>query len=169
MGVKAKPDGYHTATPYLHIKGAAEAIEFYKKAFGATELLRMEMTPGVIGHAEIKIGDSILMMSDECPQSGNKSPATLGGTTRQLSAPSQFVEARVGLNLISDPTGGKAFVDQSDLASVLREVDQDSRMRYFITYKAPKHDKKKKVKRYEIDVKVKRPDVKVRARDSYLD
>jgi PhnB protein len=84
MGVKAKPDGYHTATPYLHIKGAAEAIEFYKKAFGATELLRMEMTPGVVGHAEIQIGDSILMLADECPQAGNKAPATLGGTTMGL-------------------------------------------------------------------------------------
>jgi PhnB protein len=84
MGVKAKPDGYHTATPYLTIKGAAEAIEFYKRAFGATEILRMEMSRGVIAHAEIQIGDSILMLGEECPQSGTKSPATLGGSPMGL-------------------------------------------------------------------------------------
>ena len=77
--VKPIPDGYHSVTPYLIIKGAADAIEFYKKAFGATELFRMEHE-GKVGHAEIKIGDSPIMLSDEHSQLGYTSPTTLGGT-----------------------------------------------------------------------------------------
>lgn len=78
--VKPVPDGYHTATPYLIVKGAAKAIEFYKQAFGATELERMEMPDGKIAHAEIKIGDSIIMLGDEAPQHGTRSPQALGGS-----------------------------------------------------------------------------------------
>jgi PhnB protein len=78
--VKPIPDGYHSVTPYLIIKGAADAIEFYKKAFGATELLRMPTPGGKVGHAEIKIGDSPIMLADESPEMGNSSPTTLGGT-----------------------------------------------------------------------------------------
>ena len=63
--VKPIPDGYHSVTPYLIINGAAEAIEFYKKAFGAIELFRMPQPDGRIGHAEIKIGDSPIMLADE--------------------------------------------------------------------------------------------------------
>jgi PhnB protein len=78
---KAKPipDGYHSVTPYLIIKGAADAIEFYKKAFGATELFRMDHQ-GKVGHAELKIGDSPIMLADESTEMGYKSPTTLGGT-----------------------------------------------------------------------------------------
>jgi PhnB protein len=78
--VKPVPDGYHTATPYLIVKGAAKAIEFYKQAFGATEVERMEMPDGKIAHAEIKIGDSIIMLGDEAPQHGTRSPKSLGGS-----------------------------------------------------------------------------------------
>ncbi|MGA2963361.1 MAG: VOC family protein [Candidatus Korobacteraceae bacterium] len=78
--VKPVPDGFHTATPYLIVKGAAKAIEFYKQAFGATELERMEMPDGKIAHAEIKIGDSIIMLGDEAPQHGTRSPQSLGGS-----------------------------------------------------------------------------------------
>ena len=77
---KPIPDGYHTATPYLIIRGAADAIEFYKKAFGATELFRFPTPDGRIGHAEIKIGDSPIMMADEYPQMGYNSPQSLGGS-----------------------------------------------------------------------------------------
>ncbi len=77
--VKAIPDGYHSVTPYLVIKGAAAAIDYYKKAFGATELFRMEHE-GKIGHAEIKIGDSPIMLADEHPEMGHVGPKTLGGT-----------------------------------------------------------------------------------------
>ena len=80
MAVKTIPDGYHSVTPYLIITGAAEAIDYYKKAFGATELLRMPAPDGKIGHAEIKIGDSPIMLADEFPEMGYKSPQTLGGS-----------------------------------------------------------------------------------------
>jgi PhnB protein len=80
MAVKAIPDGYHSVTPYLIISGATEAIEYYKKAFGATELMRIDAPGGKIGHAEIKIGDSPIMLADEFPEMGYKSPKTLGGS-----------------------------------------------------------------------------------------
>jgi len=80
VAVKYIPDGYHTATPYLIVKGAARAIEFYKQAFGATELMRFPGPNGTIGHAEIKIGDSPIMLADEMPQMGYRSPAALGGS-----------------------------------------------------------------------------------------
>ena len=78
--VKPVPEGYHTVTPYLIVNGGADAIEFYKKAFGATELFRMAAPDGKIGHAEIKIGDSPVMLADEFPGMGYVSPKTLGGT-----------------------------------------------------------------------------------------
>src|SRR5437867_1440665 len=74
------PSGFHTATPYLTLNDCARAIDFYKKAFNAQEIMRMDGPPGKIGHAEIKIGDSIIMLADEMP-GGNKSPKSLGGTT----------------------------------------------------------------------------------------
>lgn len=77
--VKPIPEGYHSVTPYLSVNGAAEALEYYKKAFGAIELFRMEHD-GKIGHAEIKIGDSPIMLSDEFPEMGFVSPKTLGGS-----------------------------------------------------------------------------------------
>jgi peroxiredoxin Q/BCP len=80
---KPIPEGYHSVTPYLIIKGAGDAIEFYKKAFGATELFRMEHA-GKVGHAEIKIGDSPVMLADEFPGMGFVSPKTLGGTPVSL-------------------------------------------------------------------------------------
>lgn len=79
MTAKAIPDGYEHVTPYLSIKGAAEALEFYKKAFGATELFRMEHQ-GKIGHAEFKVGGGIVMVADEYPEMGFRSPSTLGGS-----------------------------------------------------------------------------------------
>jgi PhnB protein len=78
--VKPIPDGYHSVTPYLVCKGAAAAIDYYKKVFGATELMRMPGPDGQIGHAEIKIGDSPIMLADEAPQMGAHSPQTIGGT-----------------------------------------------------------------------------------------
>ena len=77
---KPIPDGYHTVTPYLIVKGAAQAIEFYKKAFGATEMLRMARPDGRIAHAEIKIGDSPVMLADEFPEMEARSPQSFGGT-----------------------------------------------------------------------------------------
>src|SRR4030095_6467772 len=77
--VKPIPDGYHSVTPYLVMDGAAGAIDFYKKAFGATELFRMPYGDK-IGHAEIKIGDSPIMLADEQPAMGYVGPKALGGT-----------------------------------------------------------------------------------------
>ena len=77
--VKPIPEGYHSVTPYLCCKDAAAAIEFYKKAFGATEVLRME-DKGKVGHAEIQIGDSRIMLADEFPEIGFLSPQTVGGS-----------------------------------------------------------------------------------------
>jgi PhnB protein len=86
MAVKAIPEGYHSVTPYLIVRGAAQALEFYKKAFGARELFRFPMPDGQIGHAEIKIGDSHVMLADEPTdtvhqQMGHKSPKSLGGSS----------------------------------------------------------------------------------------
>ena len=80
MSVKPIPDGYHTATPYLIVKGAADAIEFYKRVFGAAEIMRVPGPGGVLMHAEIKIGDSIIMLADEFPQMDALSPKTIGGS-----------------------------------------------------------------------------------------
>ena len=81
MATKPIPDGYRTATPYLILKGAAEAIEFYKRAFGATEMLRMADPNGRVGHAEIRIGDSVIMLADEHPEMGHRGPRSLGGSS----------------------------------------------------------------------------------------
>lgn len=78
------PAGYHTLTPYLVLNDASRAIEFYKQAFDAKEVVRMGGPGGKIGHAELKIGDSMLMLSDEMPGSGNRSPQSLGGSPVSL-------------------------------------------------------------------------------------
>ena len=78
--VKPIPDGYHSVTPYLYIDGAARAIDFYKQALGAVEVMRLETSAGKIGHAEIKIGDSHVMLADEFPDMGARGPHTIGGT-----------------------------------------------------------------------------------------
>src|SRR2546422_10399539 len=80
MAVKPIPEGYHSVTPYLIIRGASQALDFYKKAFGAVELFRFPTPDGKIGHAEIKIGDSPVMLADEFPEMGAKSPPTIGGS-----------------------------------------------------------------------------------------
>lgn len=94
MSVKPIPDGYHTATPYLVVQGAANAIEFYKKAFGAEELLRLASPDGKIGHAEIKIGDSPIMLADEFPEMGFRGPRALGGSPVSILLYVEDVDAR---------------------------------------------------------------------------
>jgi PhnB protein len=90
--VKPIPDGFHSLTPYLTVKGAAQAIDFYRRAFGATERFRMTGPDGKsVGHAEITIGDSILMLADESPF--GQSPQTLHGTSVSLALYVEDVDA----------------------------------------------------------------------------
>lgn len=81
MSVNPIPDGYHSVTPYLSINGAAKAIDFYKQAFNAHELFRLVAPGGEIGHAEIKIGDSSIMLADACDKTGFRHPGKLGGSS----------------------------------------------------------------------------------------
>jgi PhnB protein len=97
MTTKTKPipDGYHTATPYLVITNAGKAIEFYKEAFGATERMRLPTPEGKVMHAEIKIGDSPIMLCDECPEWNALSPQTIGGTAVSIMLYVEDVDAVV--------------------------------------------------------------------------
>jgi PhnB protein len=80
MSVPFQPAAYHTVVPYLIIKGAAAAIDFYKQVLGAVEGMRILGPDGCVGHAEIKIGDSTIMLADEFPNMGYRGPKSLGGT-----------------------------------------------------------------------------------------
>jgi len=80
MAVRHIPDGYSTVTPYLIVKGGSAALDFYKRAFGATELMRFATPDGRIAHAEIQIGNARIMLGDEQPERGHRSPQSLGGS-----------------------------------------------------------------------------------------
>jgi len=84
MSLKPIPEGYHSVTPYLIVRGGAAAIEYYAKAFGAKELFRFPAPDGKVGHAEIKIGDSPIMLADEYPDMGYNGPLTVGGSPVSL-------------------------------------------------------------------------------------
>jgi PhnB protein len=108
MAVKPIPEGYHSLTPYLAVEDADKAIEFYKDAFGATELLRMPGPDGKIAHAELQIGDSKLMLSDPFPQSNVKPPSERGGPTASIFMYVEDVDAifeqgqRAGAKVVSE-------------------------------------------------------------------
>jgi PhnB protein len=95
MAVKPIPDGYHSVTPYLIVDDGAAALEFYKKAFGAVETLRIPAPGGRIGHAEFRIGNSVLMLADENPAMGARSPRTIGGSPITLMVYLENVDAMV--------------------------------------------------------------------------
>jgi len=97
MPVKPIPDGYRTVTPYLIVKGAAQAIDFYKKAFAAEEIMRFPGPDGRIGHAEIRIGDSTIMLADEHPAMQALGPQSRGGTTVGFVIYVPDVDRRVAL------------------------------------------------------------------------
>jgi PhnB protein len=84
MAVKPIPDGYHSVTPYLYVRDAASAIEFYNKAFGAVELMRFPRPDGKLMHAEIKVGDSVIMMAEEVADMGCLGPQSRGGCTSSI-------------------------------------------------------------------------------------
>ena len=109
--VKPKPEGYHTATPYLIIRDAARAIEFYKKAFGASEIMRMADPSGKIAHAEIKIGDSPIMIGEESPDRGARSPEALGGSPVSIFL---YVEDVDGLSRQAIAAGAKVLMPVQD-------------------------------------------------------
>jgi PhnB protein len=109
--VKPIPDGYHSVTPYLIVAAAADAIEYYKKAFGATELFRMDHE-GKVGHAELKIGDSPIMLADEYPQMGYRSPKALGGTPVSIMIYVEDVDTVYKRAIDSGGTEVKPLLDQ---------------------------------------------------------
>jgi PhnB protein len=91
--VQAVPEGYPQVTPYLCVDGAAEAIEFYKKVLGATERMRMGGPDGKVGHAELQIGSGLVMLADEFPDMGQRSPTALGGSPVTVSLYVEDVDA----------------------------------------------------------------------------
>jgi PhnB protein len=93
--VKPIPEGYNGVTPYLIVDGAAQAMEFYKRAFGAVETFRMDGPEGKIGHAELKVGDSHVMLADENPAMGARGPKTVGGSPISLVLYVEDVDAVV--------------------------------------------------------------------------
>jgi PhnB protein len=95
MAVKPIPDGYHTVTPYLAVEDAAAAIDYYKKVFGATERVRMDTPDGKIGHAELEIGDSLVMLADAVPQFSTRAPTEVGATTASIFLYVEDVDAVV--------------------------------------------------------------------------
>lgn len=109
MPVNPIPKGYEGATPYLCCKDAAKMIEFYKEAFGAKELYRLAMPDGRIGHAEIKIGGAVIMLADEFPDWGSRSPVTVGGTSTTILIYVEDVDAfvkkagKAGVKVLMEP------------------------------------------------------------------
>jgi PhnB protein len=125
-GQMTKPirDGYHTVTPYLAVDGAVDAIEFYKKAFGAKERSRMDGPDGAIAHAEIEIGDSLVMLSDPFPQSTLKPPNVLGGTSASIVIYVEDVDAVVKQAVDAGATVTMEVEDQSRILTKLRARDR---------------------------------------------
>ncbi len=111
MSVKPIPDGYHNVTPYLIIKGATEALDFYKRAFGAAELFRLDAPGGKIGHAEISIGDSRIMLADACEESPTSDPQVLGGSSVGLYVYVEDVDVLFGQAIAA---GAKAVTPVQD-------------------------------------------------------
>ena len=143
--IKPIPDGYHTATPYLIVRGAADAIAFYQRAFNATETMRMPGPGGKVMHAEIKIGDSPIMLADECPQMNALSPQTIGGSpmflmlyvedvdtlTRQAIAAGATVERPVQDQFYGDRSGTLVdpFGHRWTLSTHIEDVSPEEMMR----------------------------------------
>ena len=112
MPVKPVPDGYHTVTPYLIVGDAAAAIEFYKRAFGATERMRLADPSGKVGHAEIVIGDSAVMLADEFPEMGARGPKSLGGSPVGLAVYVEDVDAMAERAVAAGATVVRPVQDQ---------------------------------------------------------
>lgn len=116
--VQPIPTGYAGVTPYLIVRGAARAIEFYMKAFGAVELMRFPAPGDKIGHAEIRIGEGVVMLADESPEMGHNSPQTLGGTPITLmfyvtDVDAQFAKALAAGGTVKQPLKDQFYGDRS--------------------------------------------------------
>jgi len=112
MAVQAIPKGYHTLTPYMTVRDAARAIEFYKQAFGAEEKGVMKGPDGKVMHAELRIGDSIVMLADEFPEFGSLSPQSTGGTGMGLHIYSEDVDSAFDRAV---KAGGKVEMPVADM------------------------------------------------------
>jgi PhnB protein len=112
MAVQPVPEGYQTVTPYLAVEDAAKAIEFYTKAFGAKERVRMDAPDGKIGHAELEIGDSLVMLSDPFPQASTKPPKELGGTSASVFLYVEDVDALTKQAIDAGATSTMEVADQ---------------------------------------------------------
>lgn len=110
--VQPIPEGYHTVTPYLYLQRATEAITFYKKAFGATEVMRLEGPGGTVAHAEVKIGDCHVMLADEHPDLGALGPETRGGTTVSFCVYFEDVDAAFAKAIAAGGTEQRPVQDQ---------------------------------------------------------
>ena len=110
--VEPIPEGHRTVTPYLAIKNAAQALEFYKRAFGAIESYKLMMPDGRVGHAEIRLGDSLIMLSDEFPEFGGKAPDTLGASPVSLHLYVEDVDAFVTKALEAGAKERQPVMDQ---------------------------------------------------------
>ena len=107
----AIPDGYTSLTTYLYVRGADAAIDFYKRAFGAVEIMRLDMGP-VIGHAELRIGNAVVMLADEMPEWGNKSPQTLGGVASGMCYYTEDCDAVFAQAIAAGATEMRPLTDQ---------------------------------------------------------
>jgi PhnB protein len=110
--VRPIPEGYEQAIPYLSVGGAARAIEFYARAFGATERLRLAMPDGRIGHAEIRIGRAAIMLADEFPEMGFRAPRTLGGSPVTIHLYVEDVDALAARAVAAGATVKRPVQDQ---------------------------------------------------------
>jgi PhnB protein len=110
--VKPVPDGHRTVAPYLAIKNAASALEFYKKAFGAIETYKLIIPDGRVGHAEIRLGDSLIMIADEFPEFGGKAPESLGGSPVSIHLYVEDVDAFVKKAVAAGARELKPVADQ---------------------------------------------------------
>jgi len=123
MAVSHIPEGYHKVTPYLIVDGAEQAIRFYGEAFGASEVLRMPMGEGKLAHAEVKIGDSFVMLADEFPDMGFLGPNKRGGATASLLIYVEDVDAAYQRALDAGATAERPPADQfwGDRMGTLRD------------------------------------------------
>ncbi len=110
--VKPIPDGYPQVTPYLCIDGASAAIDFYREVFAASERMRMPAPDGKVGHAELEVGDSIIMLADESPDMGAKSPKTVGGSPVSIMVYVEDVDATFAAALAAGATETQPLEDK---------------------------------------------------------